>query len=169
MHYRAGLAFILLLACHRAPEVPVNTMLWHLDRPWATPAGSKVRMAPVTLLGFRSGGEYVEFHCWVIEQADTTVYVASDRPTVMVVGTWTLDKQQINVARQKIARRSRTRSAVDPLCSEPRLTFTMSGNSVMSGSVSYAPVTRLVSPDFESYVKEARNSSVVCATTTTGT
>ena len=69
--------------------------------------------------------------------------------------------ETITVARQKVSRADVTRF----LC--PPLTFHISGLSVVGnaggrGEGMYAPVTRLVAPDFQTYLKEARESTIYC-------
>lgn len=73
-------------ACHRSPPVTVNTVLLRLDAPWTYPspeADRRVRTAPATIATFRAGGEFVELHCWLIEQPDETLYIASRNSRVV--------------------------------------------------------------------------------------
>jgi hypothetical protein len=154
---------LLLLACHSAPSVPVNQQLWRTDGPWVQPASNNpARKARATILVFRSDHEFVELHCWLIEQPDTTLYISSTDPRVMIVGRWEQRGSQIEATRQRIAH-----GAKDPLCKEKQIAFRISGTSVIgnaggAGPGSYSVVTRLVAPDFEFYVKEARESPVTC-------
>ena len=161
------LVLVLLAACHRAP-VPVNTLLLRLDAPWMAPtstAARPVRMAPATIISLRSGGEYAELHCWLIEQPDETLYIASRTPRVAAIGTWERHGDEIRIARSHIARTVPLNKTVDPLC-DP-LTLTLSGNA-LSGNVGaqsdglYGPVTRLVAPDYENFVSESRRSPIAC-------
>lgn len=153
---------------HR-PVVPLNTQLWRIDAEWVTPPGASVRTAPATILVFRSGGEFVELHCQLIEQPDSTVYIMSGGQFIAAVGKWTQKGDTITATREKIGENIAKPFAggVHPLCRHAQLTFRITGQSV-SGSAgektpgTYAPVTRLVAPDFESYVKEAKNSPVTC-------
>ena len=153
---------------HRA-AVPLNTQLWRIDAEWLTPPGANVRTAPATILVFRSGGEYVELHCQLIEQPDTTVYIRSGGQFISAVGKWKQDGDTITVTREKIGENIAKPFAggVHPLCRHAQLTFKITGNAV-SGSAgektsgTYAPVTRLVAPDFESYVNEAKSSPITC-------
>jgi len=161
---------LTLLACGRTPPAPVNTMLLRLDAPWLYPsadAGSRVRTAPATIVVFRASTEYVELHCWLIEHPDETLYISSREPRVVVLGSWKQKRSELQVTRTRVARSVPVNAPVDPLCSESHLTFRITGNSVTgnageSGEGSYSPVTRLVSPDFESYVDQARRSPVTC-------
>ena len=126
-------------------------------------------MAPATIVTFRASGEFAELHCWLIEQPDTTQYIASRAPRVAAIGTWKQHGDKVDVKRTSIARTVPLHTAVDPLCTEAPV-VTVSGESV-TGNVgatsngTYAPVTRLVAPDFESYVSEARRSQTVCPET----
>jgi len=147
-------------------------MLLRLDAPWTTPspdADRRVRTAPATIATFRAGGEFVELHCWLIEQPDETLYIASRNPRVVAIGTWKQRGDAIDVTRTRVARSTGAQAAAtDPLCAEARLTLRISGNSVLgnvgaSESGAYAPVTRLVAPDFDAYAEEARRSPVTCA------
>ena len=169
-----GVAALLLLivacACHRAPEVPVNTLMLRVDAPWMYPsadAGRRIRTAPATILSLRASGEYAELHCWLIEQPDETLYIASNPPRVAAIGTWKRRGDDVEVTRTRIARKVPLNAPVDPLCSASPLTFTISGNTIVgnagaTSSGGYAPVTRLVAPEYESYVSEARRSTTEC-------
>lgn len=151
------------LACGPKAEVPRDRMLWRVE-PWVT--RESVRTAPATIVIFRSNGEYVEFHAWVIEQPDSSVYISSERQNVAIVGRWVKENSTIKATRERVARRIPAAGA-EPLCAEPHLTFTITGNSV-TGSAGqkepgpYSPVTRLVAPDFQSYVERAKQSAVAC-------
>jgi hypothetical protein len=164
------IALLLLCACHPLPEVPLNQQLWRLDGPWVSPPGSSARKARATILVFRSGHEFVEFHCWLIEQPDSTLYISSEDPHVMIAGQWVQEKSAIKATRRSIARSQPFKGPRDPLCDQARLDFRISGNSVTGNAGAdkpgtYSVVTRLVAPTFESWVKEARSSPVRCSST----
>lgn len=160
---RFALAAILIAAaCRPHHEVPVGQWLWRLDQAWTSPPGKNFRIAPATVLAFRSGGEYAELHCWVLERPDETVYIATNTPRTVVVGQWVQQKDAINITRSQMAHSGRGTAAIDP-CAHPQVTFHFSGSSLTgdpsgTGDALYSPVTRLVAPDFEFYVKEARKS-----------
>jgi hypothetical protein len=162
------LAIVLLLmaaGCHRY-EVPVGQWLWRIDGAWTRPPNHQdIRIAQATILAFRPDHEYVELHCWVLERADETVYISSNSPRVTVVGRWEQNGSEIKVTCTSVAAGSRYAGSISPFC-EP-ISFRLSGKSVAGnaggqGDGLYSPVTRLVSPDFESYVKEARSSPTRC-------
>lgn len=155
----------LLLSCGTEQPVPENTLLWRLDGWKAVDGGARV--ATATIVTFRSSGEYVELHTRVIEQPDTTVYVASDSPRLTMVGTWTREGDTITATRQRIHRPAAFRGPRDPLCNET-LSFRIDGRSVVGRTVdpatgSYSPVTRLVAPEFESYADAAKEKGAACA------
>jgi hypothetical protein len=164
---RFALVLILLAGCHRN-EVPIGIWLWRLDGPWTkAEARQPIRIAPVTVIVFRPDHEYVELHCWVIERADDTLYVATNSPRITVVGEWQKHWSRIEVTRKSIGVSSRFGGSTAQYCAP--LTYHLSGSSV-SGDASggkgeglYAPSTRLVAPDFEDYVKQARSSPTRCA------
>ena len=144
-------------------------MMLRVDAPWMAPssnAARPVRMAPATIVSFRSSGEYAELHCWLIEQPDETLYIASRTPRVAAIGTWKQSWSKVAVKRASIARTVPLNVAVDPLCTDaPVLVVDENGVNGNIGATSiglYMPVTRLVAPDFESYVSAARNSSLSC-------
>jgi len=144
---------LVLSGCGSRPELPVNTMLWRLDREWAQ--AGQVRTATATILSFRSSGEFVELHTWVVERPDSTVYIASDRPRVAAAGRWTREDDVVTATRARVSPAGRS------FCSEPPLTFritatSVTGNAGGAGEGAYSPVTRLVAPEFESYIKEAK-------------
>ena len=146
--------------------VPVNVQLLRFDGPWVQ--AKSVRMARSTIIVFRSDQEFVEFHCWLIEQPDTTLYISSTDPHVTIVGKWTQYREEIRATRKSIARSVPFAGPTDPLCAEKSMTFRISGTSVIGNaggarSGAYTVVTRFVAPLFESYVKEARASSDKCA------
>ena len=61
---------LLTVAPVSASAVPVDVPLWRLEGRWLYPpkeAGPLGRTAPAIILEFRSNGEFVEHHCWVIE------------------------------------------------------------------------------------------------------
>ncbi|HEY8133691.1 MAG TPA: hypothetical protein VII12_17565 [Thermoanaerobaculia bacterium] len=156
---------LALIGCRRPPEVPVNQFLVHLDAPWVTPpeaAGRKVRTAPATVVSFRNEGEYLEVHCQLIEQPDTTLYVSSDHHHIAVVGHWTLQKDStISVVREKVARPGSAKVLCKPI------TFRISGKSAVGDAIgrgegSYSPVTGFELPDIDIYMSEARQSPVTC-------
>jgi len=145
-------------------------MMLRLDAPWMAPppsADRNIRMAPATVVTFRGNGEFAELHCWLIEQPDKTQYVSSRAPRVAAIGTWKQHGDKVDVKRTSIARTVPLNAPIDPLCTEEPVVVHVSGNSVVGnvGATSdgtYAPVTQLVAPDFESYVSEARRSTIVC-------
>lgn len=161
---------LMLAACSRPAKVPLDTQLWRLDADWMTPQGATVRTAPATILVFRTSGEYVEVHCQLIEQPDQTVYMRSGAQFISAVGKWRQSGATIHVTREKIGEKIARPFAgpgVHPLCRHADLTFQISGNSVTGNAGektpgAYAPVTRLVAPDFESYVNEAKRSPITC-------
>jgi hypothetical protein len=165
---RTAIALLLLAcACHRQP-VPVNTLLLRVDAPWMYPspdAGRRVRTAPATIISLRASGEYAELHCWLIEQPDETLYIASKPPRVAAIGKWERHRDRVEVTRSRIARKVPLNTPVDPLCAGATLTITgnsVTGNVAATSDGVYAPVTRLVAPDYDSYVSEARRSPSAC-------
>jgi hypothetical protein len=165
---KAVIAFVLIvIACgRRAPEVPENKLLLRIDGSWRD-AGNSIRTASATILAFRSGGDFVEYHGWLLERPDTTLYLASGRPRVVIVGTWEQKDSEIKAKRRRVARSTPFRGARDPLCDQGPLTFRVSGNSVVGSAGegrpgTYSPVTRLVTPDFEYAVSEAKKSQLTC-------
>lgn len=129
-------------------------MLWRLDRDWAQ-AGD-VRTATATIVSFRSSGEFVELHAWVVERSDSTVYIVSDRARVAAVGKWTREDDVVTASRDRVTPQGKN------FCSAPPLTFRITATSVIgnvggAGEGAYSPVTRLVIPEFETYMSEARH------------
>jgi hypothetical protein len=159
------LAAVLALACGPGePELATDTLLWRVDQ-WSE-TGPSVRVATATILTFRSSGEFVELHCRVIERADSTVYIVSDAPRIVMVGTWTREGSDITVTRTRVKRPSPFRGPRDPFC-DTTLRFRVSGQSVtgQAGEATtgtYSPVTRLVMPEFESYATDARERGAAC-------
>ena len=149
---------LLLCACTRGPEVPVNTLLWRVEG-WTKTAAAK-RRARAKMIIVRANGEYVEYLSYVIEQPDTTIFISAFDPHVVTSGKWTGKPPQIFATRSVIARPVPYAGAVDPLCSD--LKFTISGNSVIGSDGHYSPLTRLVAPDFESNIKDALQHGRPC-------
>ena len=129
----ATLAFVLLLACSRATPVPRDTQLWRVED-W-TVAGEGIRTAPATIIVFRSSGEFVSLQTTVIERPDETVYLLSRAPRRAVKGRWEQRGDEVRVCE--------------------RTTYRVVGNSVESSGVTYSPVTRLVAPEFEAWLRSA--------------
>jgi hypothetical protein len=150
---------VILVACSRGPAVPVDTQLWRLGSPWAIPSSNpSLRVAPGTIISFRKTGEYIEHHCRLIEHADESVYISSRDPHVIAIGTWKKQGADIIATRRVI---SRMKSQGDQVqCSD--VTYQIVGNSVSSADGQYSPVTRLVSPDFEMYINDARKTGEHC-------
>jgi hypothetical protein len=162
---RCLLFLLILCACHR-PAVPTNTLLWRVNGPWTEHRrgdASVVRTAQATIIAFRASHEYVEHHCTVIEQTDKSVYIAGKSRHVIAIGRWEQEGSDIKALRQNIA----PKNAQDLLCSQTQLRFRISGEAVIgeTGELTtgtYAPVTRLVSPDFEVYINDAKRLGVAC-------
>jgi hypothetical protein len=137
---------LLTLSCKRTP-VPLDTQLWRLETPWVD-AGNSVRTAKAAILIFRSRNEFVELHTSVIERPDGTVYIMSRAPRTAAIGRWEQHGSKVEVHRTK------------GLCGT--LNFRITGNSVSDNSGTYSPVTRLVAPEFETFVNRAKQSEVTC-------
>lgn len=152
---------LMTLACSRTP-VPRDRPLWRVEGQWVTPRDASVRTALATIIVFRSSGEFVEVHCRLIEQPDTTVYIASTGSRVVSAGHWKQEGARVTATRQKVFRSAGSKGR-EPLCDQARLEFHVDANSVIGQAGAFAPVTRLVSPDFESYVNEAKRSSITCS------
>ena len=149
---------LLLTACSRGPEVPVNTLLWRVEG-WTQTAAAK-RRARAKMIIFRANGEYVEYLCYVIEQPDTTIFISGFDPRVVTSGKWTDKRPEIFATRTVIARPVPYAGGVDPLCTD--IKYTISGNSVLGTDGQYSPLTRLVAPDFESFIKDALANGKPC-------
>ncbi len=164
---RLVFVFLLCLACRRPPAVPLDRQLWRVDGPWKE-VGNSLRTAPATILVFRGSHEFVELHCTLIERPDATVYILARAPRIAVVGQWTQRASEIDARRSRVARMPRLNVPKDPVCEEARLTFRISGNSVSGNAGTYSPITRLVAPEFETFVNAARQSAVTCGGTEKG-
>jgi len=160
---KLAVAALLFVACHRY-KVPNEEFLLRVDGPWQTPAamgGAKVRSAPATIVYFRDDKEYFEMHFTVIEQNDDTLYISGNLPRASAIGKWSQDGDTITITRERISRPDVSKFLCTPL------TLKISGHSVTGNAGGnsdgvYAPVTRLVAPDFQSYLKEARQSANYC-------
>ncbi len=155
---RLLVAALLVTGCSRGPALPVNTVLWRVGS-W-TQVAPQVRRAAARFISFRADGAYIEHVCYVIEQPDTSVYISRSDPHLITIGNWVRDGQEIVARRTIVARQNPYSGPSDPLCSEVR--YTMSGNSVLGKDGPYSPVTRLVAPDFESYINDARRTGKPC-------
>jgi hypothetical protein len=159
----------MLFACGESEEVPVDRLLLRMAGPWAqvgADAAEGRRVAPGTILIFRNNREFVEFHGTLIEQPDDALYISSGHTYTVSHGRWGEDDGRIAATRGRVFRRLRP-SGPEPFCSEGTLAFRVSGNSVIGqageGSEgAYSPVTRLVAPDFVSYVERAKQDGVAC-------
>ncbi len=153
----------MLAACHRA-KVPHEQFLLRVDRPWVTPAalaGKRIRSAPATIVYFRNDGEYFELHFHLIEQNEETLYISGNLPRASAIGKWVQKGEIIDVTRQKVSRADVSAFLCTPLTFHIS-GFSVTGNAGGKGDGMYAPVTRLVAPDFQSYLKEARESPFNC-------
>jgi hypothetical protein len=164
-------AIMLLLAPRAtAGAVLVDVPLWRLEGRWVYPpreVGPLGRTAPAVILEFRSNGEFVEHHCWIIEQKDKSLMISGGDPHVVVVGKWESHGNTIRATRLRVSRTVRVIGGEDPLCSRRTLAFTVrtrgvAGDIGEGGMGIYSKVDRLVCPDFEAYVNEARQSNVAC-------
>ena len=145
MVLRATLLLALLnISCAEEPAVPLDTQLWKIESAWRD-AGNSIRTAPASIIVFRSSGEFVSLHCTLIERPDETVYILSRSPRVAKVGRW---------------RRERGAIVANPDCVDTR--YRIDGKSVSGPDGIYSPVTRLVAPEFESYVKAAKQATPPC-------
>lgn len=160
---KLAVAALLFVACHRA-QVPREEFLFRTDGPWQTQGemgDRKIRSAPATILYFRDDKEYFELHFTAIERNEDTLYISENLPRASALGKWSQDGETITVTRERISRPDVGKFLCAPL------TLKISGHSVTgnAGGTSdgmYAPVTRLVAPDFQSYLKEARQSPNYC-------
>lgn len=156
---RRLLLVLLAFGCH-SPAVPVDTQLWRLASNWEAPAANpSLRVAPGTIISFRKTGEYIEHHCRLIEHPDESVYISSRDAHIIAIGRWKKRGREIVATRQII---SRTAKAPADAIQCGDVTYTIAGNSVSSGEGQFSPVTRLVSPDFEIYINDARRVGTRC-------
>ena len=160
---KLALAALLFVACHRY-KVPQEEFLFRADGPWQTPAsmrGEKVRSSPATIIYFRGDNEYFEMHFTVIEQNDETLYISGNLPRASALGKWSQSGDTITITRERISRPDVSQF----LCAPLKLKITghsVTGNAGGTSDGMYAPVTRLVAPDFQTYLKEARQSTIYC-------
>jgi hypothetical protein len=160
---RLAIAALLLAACHRY-KVPREQFLLRLDGPWQTPAsmrGVRIRSAPATIIYFRDDHEYFELHFTAIEQNDATLYISENLPRASAIGKWTQDGETIHVTRERISRRDVGKFLCPPLTLHIS-GYSVTGNAGAKSEGTYAAVTRLVAPDFQTYLKEARTSANYC-------
>ena len=136
----------------------MNTLLWRVEG-WTKTTPVK-RRARAKMILFRANGEYVEYLCYVIEQPDTSIFISAFDPRVVTSGNWTAKRPEIFATRKVIARPVPYAGGTDPLCTDVK--FTISGNSVIGSDGQYSPLTRLVAPDFESYIKDTLQSGKPC-------
>jgi hypothetical protein len=156
------LGLLLLVAC--GPKVPVDTLMWRVEG-WK-PTGAGVRKSPAAIITFRGTGEFVQHLSYVIERPDEAVYLQSGGQHVIIVGKWKKRGNKIVVTRDVVWRTVPAAGGErDPLCDAGPLTFDLSGTTtaVVGKDGQYTPMTRLVSPDFEIYVKDAKRSGSKCA------
>ena len=161
--YAAAAVLVMLVACHRA-KVRHEQFLLRIDRPWQTPAalaGKRIRSAPATIVYFRNDGEYFELHFHLIEQNEETLYISENLTRASAIGKWVQKGETIEVTRRKVSRADVTTFLCTPLMFHI-LGYSVTGNAGGKGDGMYAPVTRLVAPDFQSYLKEARESPFNC-------
>lgn len=163
-------ATLVALACGREAEVPVDRVLLRVAGAWepvTRDAGDARRISPGTILILRNNKDFVEFHGWLLEQPDDTLYISSRHGHTVALGRWREDGAEIKARRDRVHRRTRAANAAEPFCADRDLTFRVSATSLIGeageGSPGqYSPITRLVAPDFESYVDAARQSGVQC-------
>jgi len=158
---RFVLGVLLLVAC--GPKVPVDTLMWRVEG-WRT-SSPGVRHSPAAIITFRGTGEFVQHLSYVIERPDEAVYLQSGGQHIIIVGKWKKRGNKIVVTRDIV---SRTVPAAgggrDPLCDAGPLTFDLSDTTAVVGKDGqYTAMTRLVSPDFEIYVRDAKRSGSKCA------
>jgi hypothetical protein len=164
----ALLALVLLTVSCRNPELPVNTVLWRLDSPWTSPPNSDgARVVKATLISFRSGDEYIEHHCELIERPGSdAVYIVSRGDRLVAVGRWEKDGAEVRARRRSVHRKPPGGGGLDPACSADELVFRIEGQTLTGKTAEmtgvWSPLTRLVSPDYESYINLARNSPSKC-------
>ena len=161
--YAAAAVLVMLVACHRA-KVPHEQFLLRIDRPWQTPAAlavSGICVAGVEVAAGENDGEYFELHFHLIEQNEETLYISENLPRASAIGKWVQKGETIEVTRRKVSRADVTTFLCTPLMFHIS-GYSVTGNAGGKGDGMYAPVTRLVAPDFQSYLKEARESPFNC-------
>lgn len=112
------------------------------------------------MIVFRANGEYVEYLSYVLEQPDSSIFISAFDPRVVTSGKWSARRPQILATRSLIARPVPYAVGIDPLCAAVK--YTISGNSVIGSDGRYSPLTRLVAPDFESYIKDTLQNGKPC-------
>jgi hypothetical protein len=157
---RLIVAALFLVAC--GPKVPVDTLMWRVEE-WRM-SSDGVRHSPAAIITFRRTGEFIEHLTYVIERQDETVYLQSGGQHVVIVGKWKKRGNKLVATREIVSRTVPVKTPRDPLCDAGPLLFDLSGTSVIGKDGPYSVVTRLVSPDFEMYVNDAKKSGAKCVT-----
>ncbi len=85
---------------------------------------------------------------------------------MVAIGNWRCEGSNLIVLRQRIKRTVQVSGDRDPLCEFRELIFSVSGNTLRGTAetkqhVAFEPM-ELDAADFESYVKEARGSTIFC-------
>lgn len=142
--------FLLFFACKGADPVPRDTQMWRIEGEWKD-AGNSIRTARATIIAFRSSKEFVEVHTSVIERPDGTVYIMARAPRTAAVGQWEQRRSKVEVIRKKV---------VDLPCGT--VTFQVTGKSVLDSFGTYSPITRLVAPEFETFVNATKQKGSSC-------
>jgi hypothetical protein len=149
---RLLLIAVLLAACSR-PELPTSTVLWRVGE-WKTPEGTQIRTAPAVFISFRKSGEYVEHYTRVIEQPDQTVYISSSAPHLVAVGRWKRRRNEVEATRDLVS------ANATKLCGG--LKYEVGESSIRGAEGDFTRITRLVAPDFEDYINDAKRKGVRC-------
>ena len=142
---RLAISLVLFSFACSSPKVPRDTQMWRVEGQWED-QGNSIRTARATILAFRSSGEYVELHTAVIERPDGTIYFMARQPKTAAVGTWEQSWSKVEAKRQKV---------VGVPCGT--VTYKVNkNNSVTDNLGTYEPISRLVAPEFETFVNQAK-------------
>jgi hypothetical protein len=148
---------------------PVDVLLLRIDTPWVYPPPeleNRTRSAPATVLLFRSSGEYVEYHFWIIEQADKTLRMSNGDGHVVAIGSWRRGGKGA-IATRRIVDHTVPVIGRDPICDRSNLDFLVQSGSVTDATrpstmSEYRPNKALKLPEFETDTSQAKRAGTKC-------
>ena len=171
-HLRTLFVFLLVIPYVGTDGPPVNVTLLRIQGPWASPPVEleiKSRTAAATAILFRSDGDYIEHHFWVIEQADKSLNFSAGDGHVVAIGTWRRTDDRIVVTRKIVLRTVSILNSDDPICARPDVEF-LAASDYVRGTIGSSTVgeyrnnVKLSRSEFESYAALAKRDGKKCAT-----
>lgn len=167
------IACVLRCATHKdepPPRLPpLDLHLINIEEPWNYPPeelgpDNRSRTAAATIIIFGSSGEYVEHTGYIIEQQNGDLSISAGDGHVVATGKWERRERHVRAVRLRVFRTLPLHRAIaDPLCRNPVTEYRIEeARGVRAGEKRFVPATKLVTDDWDVYLKQAETMGSRC-------